>query len=319
MVFCNFDEADNRKGETKMKGKLLLWIPGVLGLVMIGVGIYTYHVYANVFETLNEVNQPLKRDTSPKRSEDMKQDAPISVLLMGSDPREGERGRSDSLMLVTLNPTKQSMKIVSIPRDTYTEIVGKGVKDKITHAYAFGGVDITVATVENFLNVPVDYYIEVNMEGFKDIVNAVGGVDVNNDLDFTYKGIHFEKGALHLNGDEALVYSRMRKLDSRGDFGRQMRQRQVIQSVIKSGTKVETLANYGEILGAIQKNVKTNLTQDEMFKIQQNYRETRNHIDEIEINGEGKMIGDTWYYIVSEEIRQKLSKELREQLELSAQ
>ncbi len=319
MDFYNFDEADNRKGETKMKRKLLLWITGVLGLVMIGAGIYTYHVYSNVSKTLNEVNQPLKRDASPKRSEDMKQDAPISILLMGSDPREGERGRSDSLMLVTLNPVKQSMQIISIPRDTYTEIVGKGVKDKINHAYAFGGVDITVATVENFLNVPVDYYIEVNMEGFKDIVNAVGGVDVNNDLDFTYTGIHFEKGTLHLNGEEALAYSRMRKLDSRGDFGRQMRQRQVIQSVIKNGANVETLANYGEILGAIQKNVKTNLTQDEMFKIQQNYKETRNNIKEIEINGEAQTIGGTWYYIVSDEVRQELSKELREQLELSAQ
>lgn len=302
-----------------MKRKLLLWISGVLGIVIIGVGIYTYQVYANVSKTLNEVNQPLKREASPKRNEELKGNVPISVLLIGSDPREGERGRSDSLMLVTLNRTKQSMKIVSIPRDTYTEIVGKGVKDKINHAYAFGGVDITVATVEKFLNVPVDYYIEVNMEGFKDIVNAVGGVDVNNDLDFTYRGIHFEKGTMHLNGEEALAYSRMRKLDSRGDFGRQMRQRQVIQSVIKSGTKVETLANYGEILGAIQKNVKTNLTQDEMFKIQKNYREIRNHIEEIEINGEGQMIGETWYYIVSDGVRQELTKELREQLDLSAQ
>jgi len=307
------------KGETKMKRKLLLWIPGVLGVIIIGIGIYTYQVYANVSQTLNEVNQPLKREASPKRNEDMKENDPISVLLIGSDPREGERGRSDSLMLVTLNRTKQSMKIVSIPRDTYTEIVGKGVKDKVNHAYAFGGVDITVATVEKFLNVPVDYYIEVNMEGFKDIVNAVGGVDVNNDLDFTYRGIHFEKGTLHLNGEEALAYSRMRKLDSRGDFGRQMRQRQVIQSVIKSGTKMETLANYGEILGAIQKNVKTNLTQDEMFRIQKNYRETRNHMEEIEINGEGQTIGDTWYYIVSDGVRQEVSKELREQLDLSAQ
>ncbi|GAA3319174.1 hypothetical protein GCM10020331_024990 [Ectobacillus funiculus] len=107
-------------------------------------------MYASVSETLSKVSQPLKRDALSKQSEDMKQGAPISILLMGADPREGERGRSDSLMLVTLNRTKQSMKIVSIPRDTYTEIVGRGVKDKINHAYAFGGVDATVATVEKF-------------------------------------------------------------------------------------------------------------------------------------------------------------------------
>ncbi len=77
---------------------------------------------------------------------------------------------------------------------------------------------MAVKTVENFLNVPVDHYIEVNMDGFKDIVDAVGGVDVNNDLDFTYEGIHFEKGNIHLDGRKALHYSRMRKLDPRGDF-----------------------------------------------------------------------------------------------------
>ncbi|MBL3199286.1 LytR family transcriptional regulator, partial [Klebsiella pneumoniae] len=93
--------------------------------------------------------------------------------------------RSDSLMLFTLNPKTKSMKITSIPRDSYTEIVGKGKKDKINHAYAFGGIDMAVKTVENFLNVPVDHYIEVNMAGFKDIVDAVGGVDINNDMDFT--------------------------------------------------------------------------------------------------------------------------------------
>ena len=71
------------------------------------------------------------------------------------------------------------------------------------------------------------------MAGFKDIVDAVGGVDVNNDLDFQYENIHFEKGNIHLDGTKALHYSRMRYDDPRGDFGRQMRQRQVIQAVIK--------------------------------------------------------------------------------------
>ena len=87
--------------------------------------------------------------------------------------------------------------------------------------------------MENFLNVPVDHYIEVNMAGFRDIVDAVGGVDVNNDLEFTSRDQHFAKGNIHLNGETALKYTRMRYEDPRGDFGRQMRQRQVIQAVIK--------------------------------------------------------------------------------------
>ena len=92
---------------------------------------------------------------------------------------------------------------------------------------------MSVKTVENFLDVPIDYYIEVNMEGFKDIVDAVGGIDINNDMDFTIDNVHYPKGDLHLDGEKALLFTRMRYQDTRGDFGRQMRQRQVIQAVIK--------------------------------------------------------------------------------------
>ncbi|UOY91165.1 LytR family transcriptional regulator [Ectobacillus sp. JY-23] len=304
-----------------MKKKVLLWIGGIIGVLLIGAGIYAYNVYSKVSKTLEGVHQPLERESSPKRTEQpsIKQAAPISILLMGSDPRGDERGRSDSLILITLNPTLKSMKMVSIPRDTYTEIVGKGIKDKINHAYAFGGVEMSVNTVENFLDVPIDHYIEVNMEGFKDIVNAVGGVDVNNDLTFTQDNHTFAKGPIHLNGDEALAYARMRKQDPRGDFGRQMRQRQVIQAVIKKGANVSSLANYGSILTAIQKNVKTSLTQDQMFEIQQNYREVRNSNEEIQIEGKGQMMNNIWYYVVAEQTRQELSKKLREHLALPVQ
>ncbi|MED4213908.1 LytR family transcriptional regulator, partial [Priestia megaterium] len=252
-----------------MKKKILFWILGIIGVLVIGGGVYAYNVYSKVSNTLNEVHKPLKRDQNNNKVEEkINKSEPVSILLLGADERGGDKGRSDSLMVITLNPKNNSMKTVSIPRDTYTEIVGKGKSDKINHAYAFGGVDMSVATVEKFLNVPINYYIEVNMEGFKDIVDAVGGVDVNNDLDFSLEGKHFEKGNIHLTGDQALAYTRMRKEDPRGDFGRQMRQRQVMQAVIKKGATFSSLTSYGDVLTAIQKNVKTNLTQDQMFDMQ---------------------------------------------------
>ncbi|COE57148.1 LytR family regulatory protein [Streptococcus pneumoniae] len=177
---------------------------------------------------------------------------------------------------------------------------------------------MAVKTVENFLNVPVDHYIEVNMDGFKDIVDAVGGVDVNNDLDFTYEGIHFEKGNIHLDGRKALHYSRMRKLDPRGDFGRQMRQRQVIQGVIKQGATVSSLASYGDVLKAIEKNVKTSLTQDQMFDIQKNYKDCMQNSEEIQIPGDGHKAADgIWYYYVPDAAKQDLTNKLRAHLELT--
>ncbi|PER75656.1 LytR family transcriptional regulator [Bacillus cereus] len=302
-----------------MKKKLLFWVLGILGVVIIGGGIYAYNIYSSVSKTLDEVHKPLKRDQNGQKQEaKIGESAPVSILLLGADEIKEDKGRSDSLMVITLNPKNNSMKTVSIPRDTYTEIVGKGKSDKINHAYAFGGVDMSVATVEKFLNVPINYYIEVNMEGFKDIVDAVGGVDVYNDLEFSLEGVHLSKGNIHLNGYEALKYTRMRKEDPRGDFGRQMRQRQVMQAVIKKGASFSSLASYGDVLTAIQKNVKTNLTQDQMFEMQKNYKDCLNNNEEIQIPGDGHKAADgIWYYYVPDAAKQDLTNKLKAHLELT--
>lgn len=303
-----------------MKKKILFWILGIIGVLVIAGGVYAYTVYSNVSNALNTVHKPLERDKSDKRDKEVNisDNKPISILLMGVDQEDNGTGRSDSLMLFTLNPKTKSMKITSIPRDSYTEIVGKGKKDKINHAYAFGGIDMTVKTVENFLNVPVDHYIEVNMAGFKDIVDAVGGVDVNNDLEFTSRDQHFAKGNIHLNGETALKYTRMRYEDPRGDFGRQMRQRQVIQAVIKKGASVSSLASYGDVLKAIEKNVKTSLTQDQMFDIQKNYKDCMENSEEIQIPGDGHKAADgIWYYYVPDAAKQDITNKLRAHLEVT--
>lgn len=303
-----------------MKKKIFLWVLSIIGVILVGTGIYAYTVYSNVSNTLNTVHKPLDREKSDKRDGkvDIADRKPISILLMGVDQRGEDQGRSDSLMLFTLNPKSNSMKIISIPRDSYTEIVGKGKKDKINHAYAFGGIDMTVKTVENFLDIPVDHYIEVNMEGFRDIVDAVGGVDINNDMSFKMDGFDYPKGDLHLDGKKALVYSRMRYADSRGDFGRQMRQRQVIQAVIKKGASVSSLASYGDVLKAIEKNVKTSLTQDQMFEIQKNYKDCMQNSEEIQISGDGHKAADgIWYYYVPDAAKQDITNKLRAHLEVT--
>ncbi|HDR4422131.1 TPA: LytR family transcriptional regulator [Bacillus cereus] len=303
-----------------MKKKFLLWTLVIVGIVLIVGGGFAYYIYSDVTKTLDAVHKPLSREKSDKRDEkvNISDQKPISILMMGVDQRENETGRSDSLILFTLNPKQKSMKMTSIPRDSYTEIVGKGKKDKINHAYAFGGINMAVKTVETFLNIPVDHYIEVNMAGFKDIVDAVGGVDVNNDLDFQYENIHFEKGNIHLDGTKALHYSRMRYDDPRGDFGRQMRQRQVIQAVIKKGANVSSLASYGDVLKAIEKNVKTSLTQEQMFDIQKNYKDCMQNSEEIQIPGDGHKAADgVWYYYVPDAAKQDLTNKLRAHLELT--
>lgn len=308
------------RSEQKKKKKTWLKITGIILLVLIvGGGVYAYNVYNSLKTAVETMHEPIEQTQSDKRDEPVavKDKDPFSVLMLGVDERAGDRGRSDTMIVLTVNPNTNSVKMLSIPRDTRTEIIGKGTVDKINHAYAFGGVQMSVNTVENFLNIPIDYYMKVNMEGFRDIVDAVGGITVQNDLDFTYSGYHFTKGAIQLDGKKALAYSRMRKEDPRGDFGRQTRQRQIIQAVIKEGASLSSLTNYSDIFNALGKNVKTNLTFDEMVDIQKNYKSVGSNITQMEIKETGTKIGGIYYGIVSDAEKQRLQNELRAQLELN--
>ncbi|MCS0542957.1 LCP family protein, partial [Aeromonas veronii] len=235
---------------------------------------------------------------------------PISILLMGVDERSGDKGRTDTLIVVSVNPNTNSMQMLSIPRDTRVEIVGKGIQDKINHAYAYGGVDMTIDSVENFLDVPIDYYVKVNMEGLQQIVDALGGVQVNSTFAFSYEGASFSEGTQTLNGEEALKYARMRYDDPRGDFGRQDRQKQVIQGIIDKGASITSVTKIDDILGALGNNVKTDISFDEMKTIQANYKGARHNIEQFSIDGIGKTL-DAWYWIVSEDERQAVSSRLK--------
>lgn len=307
-------------GERKKKKKKWLWITlSIIGLLVLGTGGYAFYLYKSAADTVANIQEDLDRDKSEKRSEEVvfEEKDPISILLMGVDEREGDSGRSDSLILMTVNPNTNTTQMVSIPRDTRTEIIGKGKQDKINHAYAFGGTEMAINTVENFLDVPVDYFVKINMESFKDTVDAVGGVEVNNTLNFSYGGFDFPEGAVTLDGKKALAFTRMRYEDPRGDFGRQERQRQVIEAVIKKGANVSSITKFGDMFGVVRDNVKTNLTFDEMWDIQANYKTAAQNLEQFQVEGSGDTIDGIYYYIVPEENRLALSDQLKEHLEIS--
>lgn len=288
---------------------------GLLLLLLAG-GIYAYSVYSNFTTTLDTMHEPVEREQpSVERAEivEFDQQDPFSVLLLGVDEREDDRGRSDTMVVLTVNPETQSTKMVSIPRDTYTEIIGRGTTDKINHAYAFGGIEMSMNTTENLLDIPIDYVVQVNMEGFEDIVNAVDGVDVNNSLAFD----NFAEGDIHLNGEEALEYVRMRYEDPRGDFGRQDRQKQVIQGVIRKGASINSLWNYKDIFDALGQNVRTNMTFDEMVDVQRNYQDAVTNVDQMIIeDGYGETINGIWYYMMDDAELAEIQSTLKEHLEL---
>lgn len=276
-------------------------------------------VYKSLTDTAKEIHEPIKREISDKRDEAVafKDKEPFSVLVLGVDERAGDSGRSDTMIVLTVNPDTNSSKMVSIPRDTYTEIIGKGSMDKINHAYAFGGIEMSMNTVENLLDIPIDYVVQVNMESFKDIVDAVGGITINNKLDFSVEDTHFPTGEISLNGEEALGFVRMRYEDPRGDFGRQDRQKQVIQAVLREGASVSSLMNYQSIFDTIGNNVRTNMTFDEMVDVQANYRSAVGQVDQLYIqNGVGEKIDGIYYYKLDDEELNGIKKELITHLEL---
>ena len=302
----------------KKKGKKWLKVTGIILLILlIGAGGYVYSVYHSLKTAVDTMHEPVERKQSEKRPEpvELEKKEPFSVLMLGVDSTT-DKGRTDTIMVLTVNPNTNSAKILSIPRDTRTEIVGKGFDDKINHAHAFGGVEMAMDTVENFLDIPIDYYMKVNMVGFKDIVDAVGGVTVNNTLNFSYGGFDFPVGQITLNGEEALSYVQMRKEDPNGDFGRNTRQRAVIQAVVNEGASLSSLKNYSGIFSALGNNVKTNLTFDQMVDIQKNYKAAGSNIQQMEIKGNGTMMDGVYYLLIPQEEQLRVQNELKAQLEL---
>lgn len=302
----------------KRKRKWPYWVGGILLAIILIVGGLIFYIYNQVGSAVETMHSPLSRDEDPERQKEIKErfdsaDS-LNVLLLGVDERPGDRGRSDTMIVMSLNPNTNSMKMLSIPRDTYVNIPGYGM-DKINHAYAFGGVDLSVETVESNFDIPIHIYARVNMEGFKQGIDAIGGVTVNNTQSFSQGGSTFAEGPIHLNGEQALDYIRMRKQDPRGDMGRNERQRAVITAAIDRAASFSSITKFGEIMDILGGNVQTNLDMDKIQTLFTGYLGTRHNIDTLEIQGSGSTIDGIWYYMVSDSEINRISSEIRDHMQ----
>lgn len=300
-----------RKEKRKKKRtwlKVTLSIIAILVIAVAATGIYAANKAKTTVNTMQKDSTSIDKKQSITKVNDKEK---LNVLLLGVDQRDDDAGRSDALMVLSVDPSTDSMKLISIPRDSRTEIVGHGTTDKINHAYAFGGVDMTIDTVENFLNTDIDYFAEMNMEGLSDFVDAVGGITVNNQLDwidegYYEKGYHYAQGDIQLDGPKAMGYVRMRHLDPDGDFGRNARQRQVIQAVIDKGASINSVNKIDDILSALGGNVQTNMDFSTMTDLFKNYRNVRQNSENYQMQGTGTTINDIYYYEISQDERDKV-------------
>jgi LCP family protein required for cell wall assembly len=310
--------------------KKWIWILCIVSFLLICVGAYSgYQFYQH-----KDLVAPQKLTLSNKRSAEVniKKD-PFIVLLMGTDGRSAQthNWRPDVLMLAAVNPSKKSIKLVSVPRDLYVEIANTdGAKDKInaSAAYAYQkGIDPILnvrETVENLFNIPIDYYAKVNFQGFMDIVDLMGGVDVNVAFPFHMKAIggetvYFQKGPAHLDGHQALAYVRMRHDDPNGDAGRNKRQREVIQILIDKLASFDTVPRFMELVSTVSNNFQHSFAFSEIPTLAKIYSESKQNLTEVTLKTtpSRKFLGGVYAYIekLSEEERLHISTMLQNQIE----
>lgn len=296
----------------RKKRKTRFWRVLVLVLLFCTLGggsYFAYNFYTHAKGAGDKIYQEIDRDRIPNHREEEVEVAkePFTILLAGIEDQEGGE-RSDVLMLATVNPSTEEVLLLSIPRDTRTYVSDLGYKTKINHAYGVGGIESTIETVTGLIDVPIDYYITTNFDGFEDIVNTLGGITI--DVPFTFKSQltdslkwkTFNEGEMNLNGNEALAYVRMRKSDPEGDHGRNKRQQQVIKAIVDKGTSFSTISKIDNILDDLGENVKTNIPPYKLSSFLNLYTKIKNaSIQNLTIDGYDEYINDIYYYIPQEQ------------------
>lgn len=201
----------------------------------------------------------------------------INLLVMGSDENRDTKKRistkitrSDTIMLVRFNFATKQVSVLSIPRDTWVEIPGHG-KHKINAAHAIGGSELTMATIRDWVGVTSDSWVSINYRGFREAVDALGGVkiDVSKQLDYDDNWgdlhVHLKAGLQNLNGEQALGFVRIRKCDS--DFGRIERQQQFMHALKLKLADPVTYAKAPDVLNAILDNVRSDMDYGQMLSL----------------------------------------------------
>ena len=311
--------VENHIHKKILKNKRKKWTIFFIVLAATLITVSGAYIRARLAKVENAIHQEV--ETVNLREKEITDNDSFSVLLLGIDNgaygRGTEVGRSDTMLVVTVNEKLGKTTIVSIPRDSYTEIVGYGINDKINHAYAFGQEKMSINSVQNMLNIPIDYYVTVDMGGLMGLVDAVGGLDITPVLTFTYEGESFTEGVdRHVDGEAALRYARMRYDDPEGDMGRQKRQQYVIQKLVEKLLNITSVTRYEEILKTLENSVRTNFTLDKLLSVKNNYPKALKNFESDKISGSGTMIGGIYYFVVPEDERLRISNLLRENLEL---
>lgn len=303
----------------KIWKKIVLMSLSIFLLTVVAAGVYGNSLLGF---SLGEISKTFKSlDDNDDSIQPIDATEPLTILLMGVDMDQASRGgqwdggRSDSMILVTLNPTTKTTTMMSLTRDIMVEIAepdgtSSGTIEKLNHSYSYGQAPMAIATIEKMMDITIDRYVEINMDGLVELVDALGGIEVNNTLGFPISISELEpaytavvpEGKSLVNGNQALVYSRMRYDDPEGDIGRQRRQREVITAIVKKLLNLDGLTQYKKILTAISNNMRTNIEiNTSTIPSLLGYKDALSNLEPYQLQGEEQMINELSYQLPTSE------------------
>ncbi|GAB6933437.1 LCP family protein [Calditerricola satsumensis] len=308
------------------------------GIALLGIGGYAAWRYDQMGARGNEpqpraVEVPWQATVSPPpvgAAEATSPGEPFTVAVLGIDSRGERRSRADTVMVAAINPRTRRAYVVSIPRDTYVHIPGRG-PDKLNHAMAYGGPVLVKATLERLLVLPIHHYVVVDFAGFRRLVDELGGVEVNVAKPMKYHDpadgttIDLYPGRQVLNGDQALGYVRYRLSDvgrSDSDFERIRRQQEVLRALADKANDLRTWLHLFAVLNILRDHVHTDLTTAQVFRLARAFAggvsEKSLQLDTL--RGEDRLVRTSrgrrvWYTFVSERTRRAAAAQLRAVLE----
>ena len=297
-------------------------------LLIVGLGIgYGWHMVNQAMSTIDDSFVDDGRENgSDLRKEEIDTDKDnVSILFIGVDRGGGRsvenvNGLSDTLILATFNKEEHSVKMVTIPRDSYVYLPLRDTHTKINHAHSYDGTKGAILTVENLFDIPVDYYAKINFDAFIDVVDALGGIDVEVPYEMYEMDSHDTKNAIHLlpgeqrlNGEEALALARTRKYDS--DIERGKRQQEIIKSIFDRALSVNAVLNYNRLLSAVGDNMATDVSSKDMKNLSTYLLDKDFNIETLTLKG-SDMTTDLYYYKLDETHLEQVKRELKNHLKL---
>ncbi|AOL35797.1 MULTISPECIES: LCP family protein [Geobacillus] len=324
---------ENRRYQMKRKRKkrkrIFKWVILPILLFLFSSVAYSGYLFYKTSAIAQSAQKLLARgEKSEKRIApvDPKHDN-ISILFVGVDDSEkrrlGGKTRADALILATFNRKERTIKMVSIPRDSYVYIPVEQKRDKINHSHVFGDIDGTIETVEQLFDIPVDYYVRLNFNAFIQIIDTLGGIDMYVPVTFTEqdskdraKAIHLEKGYQHLNGEQALALARTRKIDN--DLERGKRQQLILEAIIQKALSIKSITKYDDLIETLGNNITTNMSFGELLSLYTYaLKEGGVKIERYQLTGSDMYLHHTYYFRLDEQKVQEISQMLKNHLELN--